>query len=68
MKHVQTATMKILPRNHSFAEKHENIAPRKLPAIRFREAKCLCETQSGVNGIQYRVVPPLDRMTLGSYS
>ena len=34
MKHAQTATTKILPRNHSFAEKHENIAPRKLPAIR----------------------------------
>ena len=39
MKHVQTATMKILPQNHSFAEKHENIAPRKLPAIRYREAQ-----------------------------
>ena len=39
MKHAQTATCiattKILPRNHSFAEKHENIAPRKLPAIRY---------------------------------
>ena len=33
MKHVQTAITKILPRNRSFAEKHENIAPRKLPAI-----------------------------------
>ena len=32
---MQTATTKILPRNHSFAEKHENIAPRKLPAIRY---------------------------------
>ena len=36
IKYVQTATVKILPRNHSCTETHENFSPRKLPAIQCR--------------------------------
>ena len=53
---ADTATTKILPRNHSFAEKHENIAPRKLPAIRYIQPILdthMCEMLYFLNNGQY---------------